>query len=163
MTLAAEDRVGLTDLIHRYAMYVDRRRWNDLVLLFTDDAVLTLPEPPDRLSPVVTFHGRAGVASAMAGVRDVPVTMHGVLGLVVESTGEPDVARGTVAGIAHHVSAHGDAYRDVVWHLHYVDEYRRVAGAWLFARRDVQIDWIEVRPVRRSRADERDETKGEAP
>src|SRR5690606_32219407 len=57
MRLSTGDRVELADLVARYALHVDRRDLAALAGLFTDDAVLVLPDPPERMGPVLVHRG----------------------------------------------------------------------------------------------------------
>ena len=43
------DRAALTDLVHRYAALVDDRKFDSVAKLFTENAALTLPDPPKVL------------------------------------------------------------------------------------------------------------------
>ena len=127
----------LSQLVHRYALTVDER--GDVASLFTPDGVLVAPDPPAVLTPAVEHAGREAIAAAMTGL---PPTFHAVVGEVDDGT------RGRVACVAHHVVAPD---QDLVWHLRYADDYAQVDGRWLFARRELTIDLVEVRPLKRSR------------
>lgn len=148
---SAADRLALADLVHRYAAGVDDRRFGDVVALFTDDAELTLPDPPKSLEPVLVHRGRHAIAEALAAVGAVERTGHAVVGEVYAAGPDPDSARGRIACIAHHWSRRDDHIGAVVWHVRYDDAYTRTAGGWRIARRVLTIDAIETRPVRRLR------------
>lgn len=146
MTLSALDRIELADLVARYAACVDRRETPALLELFAVDGVLVQPDPPRSLMPVVERRGRDEVAEAMAGLSQVPVTVHGLLGSTFEAAG--DGATGRTACAAHHLRTGRDGeVRDVCWHLHYDDTYVRGGNGWLFAERRATVDFIEVRRV----------------
>ena len=147
MTLTVEDRLALTDLVARYAACVDTRRVDDLLDLFAPDGALVSPDPPRTLQPTVERRGREQVREAMAGLAQVPVTVHALLGSVFDAAG--DGATGRTACAAHHVRAGSDGeVRDVVWHLHYDDVYVRSGSGWLFAERRATVDTISVLPVK---------------
>ncbi|SMC96333.1 nuclear transport factor 2 family protein [Lentzea albidocapillata] len=133
------DRLGIADLAARYALYVDQRRFGDVADLFTEDGRLCLPDPPDHLDPVRVLTGPKEIRPAMGALIAFPVTLHAIVGHVIE----PD-ATGTVTGVANHVGERGN----LVWHLRYQDSYRRESGRWLFVQRSVHVQWIETRPVR---------------
>ncbi len=135
------DRLALTDLVHRYAAYVDDRQFALAAALFTDDGVLVVPDPPDCLDPVIT-HPRDSIEAALGAV---PATFHAVVGIVLSD--EPP--RGRIACVAHHLLRPD---LDLVWHLRYLDSYAQVDGSWRIARRELHLDLIETRPVKRSRA-----------
>lgn len=127
----------LSRLVHTYAARLDDRQ--PIGALFAEDAVLVVPDPPDVLDPVITHSGREAIVAATSGL---PPTFHAIVGEVYgESTGR-------VACVAHHVI---DELTDLVWHLRYADTYRQVDGTWLFARRELSIDLIETRPLKRAR------------
>lgn len=151
MTLSAEDRMALSDLVHRYAAHVDDRQFASVAALFTTTAVLTVPEPPKVLDPVRVHTGRDAIAAAVAAVAAVARTEHAIVGEVYDEAARPGTARGRVVCIAHHWDRRGDELVDVVWHLRYDDEYDSADG-WRISRRALTIDAIETRPVRRLRA-----------
>ena len=148
MTPGTGDRVELLDLVSRYALYADRRDLAGVAGLFTEDAVLVLPDPPGELGPVRTFTGRDSIVEALSTLNDVPVTSHEIVGQVFEAD-----ATGHVACVAHHLTEREPGrISDLAWHMRYTDAYRREDGGWRFARRALRIDFIETRPVRRRRA-----------
>ncbi|GAA2727615.1 nuclear transport factor 2 family protein [Actinocorallia aurantiaca] len=155
MTLSTGDRVELSDLVARYALYVDRQDFTALAGLFTEDAVLVLPDPPKALEPVLEYSGREEVRKAIGRVEFFPVTSHFLGGQVFDAGPEPGTAVGYVNCAANHVSAGtedtGGRPVDLVWHVRYTDSYRNEEGSWRFARRSLHIDWIETRQVRRMR------------
>lgn len=144
------DRTALSDLVHRYAAHVDDRDFTGATALFTEDAHLVLPDPPDVLDPVRRHDGRAGVLAALLVLESVTRTRHEIVGEVYSAT-SGDVATGRIAAVAHHFTATDDTIVDLVWHLRYVDEYRCDDDRWLIARRALTIDAIETRAVRRLR------------
>jgi hypothetical protein len=131
----------LSQLVHRYALTVDEG--GDVAALFTDDGVLVSPDPPKVLVPTVEHVGHDAITAAMA---DLPKTFHAVVGEVysVDAAG----ATGRIACVAHHVIAPDT---DLVWHLRYADDYRQVDGRWLIARRELTVELIETRPLKRVR------------
>ena len=151
MSLPVEDRLALSDLVHRYAAYVDGRDLDRLSELFTDDAVLVVPEPPRTLEPDIERHGRHDIRQAMEGVRRAVRTIHQVTGEVYDAGSSPDLAHGAITGVAHHLMERDGGYVDVSWSLRYADDYRRTPDGWRFARRALTIDVVEVRPVQQVR------------
>lgn len=150
MTLSADDRSALSDLVHRYAAHVDERQFDFVAGLFTDTAVLAVPEPPKALDPVRTHRGRGAIAAAVAAVAAVARTEHAIIGEVYDQATGPGTARGRVACVAHHWDQRGDELVDVVWHLRYDDEYE-LTDRWRIGRRVLTINAIETRPMRRVR------------
>ncbi|ASR36314.1 hypothetical protein BAY61_16320 [Prauserella marina] len=149
MRLSERDRLDLLDLAARYALYADRRDLDALAGLFTEDGVLVLPEPPASLAATTRHEGHARIGFALAALHDIPVTEHAVLGHVIDEQPATGTASGTVTGTASHVTDRPDGQsRDLIWHVHYRDRYRRDPGGWRFHTRQLDIDWIETRPVR---------------
>ncbi|SDC81405.1 nuclear transport factor 2 family protein [Nocardioides lianchengensis] len=135
--MSPEDTLALHDLVHRYAAYVDDRDLDRAAALFTLDGVLV----PARREPVA---GRPAVRKALGALERVRRTAHEIGGIVLDRTG-PHAVTGRVTAVAHHV----DEGTDHVWHLVYRDEYRRIAGHWFFARRELDLRFTEERQVGR--------------
>ena len=151
MTLSGLDRAALTDLVYRYAADVDDRLFDSVADLFTEDAELTLPDPPTTLEPVRQHHGRAAIRDAVATVAATIRTQHAVVGEVYDAGPRPGTARGRIACVAHHWIQHGDQLRDVTWHVRYDDEYQCVDTRWRIRSRVLTIDAIDNRQVRQVR------------
>ena len=149
MTLSLDDRMALSDLVHRYAANVDDRQFDTVAKLFTATAELAVPEPPAALQPVHSHRGQAAIAAAVAAVAAVTRTEHAIVGEVYDEAARPGTASGRVACIAHHWSRRGDEVVDVVWHLRYDDDYQLTDAGWRISRRALTINAIETRPVRR--------------
>jgi ketosteroid isomerase-like protein len=144
--LTTDDRVALTDLVHRYAAYVDARDLGAATSLFTHDGILSTPDPPEHLGPVQDHVGHGAIHEALATVASVERTFHEVVGVVLGE--DADEARGSVACVAHHLVAHDEGTTDHVWHLRYDDTYRRTTDGWLLARRALHVAFLEARKVR---------------
>lgn len=151
MTLPAEIRCALSDLVHRYAASVDEREYGFAAALFTAEAELAVPDPPAELGPVHRHRGPQAIAAAVAAVGTVLRTEHAIIGEVYDGAARPGSATGRVACIAHHWDRRGDELVDVVWHLRYDDEYWLTEAGWRISRRALTINAIETRPVRRLR------------
>lgn len=151
MTVSADDRMALSDLVHRYAANVDDRQFDSVVELFTVTAELVVPEPPAALQPVNCHRGQEAIATAVASVAAVSRTQHAIVGEVYQDAGRPGAAKGRIACIAHHWSQRGDEVVDLVWHLRYDDDYQLTGRGWRIGRRALTIDAIETRPARRLR------------
>ncbi|OBG35988.1 nuclear transport factor 2 family protein [Mycobacterium sp. E3198] len=149
MTLSADDRMALSDLVHRYAARIDDRQFDAVVGLFTEAAELVLPEPPAALEPVRSHAGREALAAAVAAVAAVDRTEHAIVGEVYDEGARPGAASGRVACVAHHWSRRSGEVVDVVWHLRYDDDYRLTDAGWRISRRALTINAIETRPARK--------------
>lgn len=149
MSLSVDDRMSLSDLVHRYAANVDDRQFDSVAELFTDAAELVVPEPPAALEPVHSHTGREAIAAAVASVAAVARTEHAIIGEVYDEGARPGAARGRVACVAHHWSRRSDEVVDVVWHLRYDDDYRLTDAGWRIGRRALTINAIETRTARK--------------
>lgn len=124
-------RESIRDLVARYNANGDSGRFDAMLALFTEDAVLEVPER--------SFTGRAAIRgffeSVSAGEGDRPrvrAIRHYTATLQIDLESQRE-ARGrcyyqvlTEAGLDH-------------WGR-YVDRYRREDGRWLFAHRAVSVD-----------------------
>ncbi|QLL10234.1 nuclear transport factor 2 family protein [Mycobacterium vicinigordonae] len=142
-------RAELSDLVHRYAAYVDDHQFDLTAGLFTVDATLTVPDPPESLKPIHAHRGRGAIASAVAAVAAVTRTEHAIVGEVYCDGARAGCAVGRIACIAHHWSQRHDGVSDVVWHLRYDDEYELAGEGWRINRRALTVNAIETRSVRR--------------
>ena len=108
MTLSANDRAALRDLVHRYAARVDDRQFDSIVQLFTAAAELALPEPPAALKPIHFHRGHQAIAEAVAAVAAVARTEHAIIGEVFDLGAATGTARGRIGCIAHHWTQRAD-------------------------------------------------------
>jgi hypothetical protein len=145
------DRLGLSELVHRYAAGVDDRDIDSVIELLSPEAELVLPNPPDVLTPVHAHRGVVAIRTALEAVATVGRTHHGIDSEIYRDSSESDVAHGRIGGTAHHWSRQHDTITDLVWYLRYDDDYRRTDSGWLLTRRALTIDAIETRPARRLR------------
>lgn len=146
--LTVDDRLLLTDLVHRYAVLVDDRDAAGVAALFAEDGSLVSPDPPRTLEPVVEHLGRAGVERAIAPIVTLEASVHAITGVVFDPGDTPGTASGRITCSAHHLSRHEDTLRDVVWVVRYRDSYRRTDEGWRFVRRAAALSFLESRPVR---------------
>jgi SnoaL-like domain len=152
MTLSANDRAALSDLVHRYAAGVDDRQFDSAAALFTPTAELVVPDPPTTLLPTQAHRGQRAIAAAVAAVAQTLRTEHAIVGEVYEAAAHgphPATAHGRIACIAHHWNERKGELVDVAWHLRYDDDYELTDAGWRVGRRALTINAIETRPVRR--------------
>ncbi|GAB1810972.1 nuclear transport factor 2 family protein [Mycobacterium sp. MUNTM1] len=149
MTLSADQRAALSDLVHRYAANVDDRQFHAVADLFTVDAELVVPAPPADLLPIHSHRGSDAITAAVAAVAAVARTEHAIIGEVYDTAAQPGTARGRIACVAHHWNERDAELMDVAWHLRYDDEYVLTDAGWRIGRRALTIHAIEARPVRR--------------
>lgn len=90
--------------------------------------------------------GRDGWARALAVLEPCRVTTHFVGNHLVRLAG--DSATGETYCLAHEIYPADGPDRMRVRSIRYRDTYRRTNGSWLFARRELTIDWTEDRVLR---------------
>ena len=146
------DSIALADLVNRYAALVDSGSYSEVADLFTEHGELVAPEPPDTLLPSKRLSGREEIVRELSRLGDFPVTVHELVGMVFDPGENPGYARGRITCVAHHLMHKGDRSTDLTWRLRYSDTYRRTTGAWRIERREIRIDVIELREVKRIRS-----------
>ncbi|RLK09800.1 SnoaL-like protein [Micromonospora sp. M71_S20] len=150
--LDAADLTALRVLSETYAAAADDRDAAAVGALFVPDGVLVVPEPPAHLGARSSHVGRPAVVAALGALAGTLATTHVVAGARYLPT--PTGARGRVRGMAHHLLPGREGPSDLVWFLHYDDEYARTDDGWAFTRRAVTVNWIERHRVSAIRADE---------
>ena len=103
---------------------------------------------------VVLFAATATIPRAGERVWAMPSCVPPVVGMYAVTThflGQQYVdvdgerATGETYCLAHHLSGDGDEQHNHVMSIRYLDDYQRVDGRWLIARRRLVIDWTEDR------------------
>ena len=133
-----------------YAAAVDSLDGAAFAELFTPDGEIRVPDPRAGGAPTIRRVGRDQLTRIPSGLARYRATAHAVWATVFDV--RDGTATGTVDGVAHHVAADATsdgAFVDEVWYLRYDDRYVRTAGGWRIARRDLHLDRIERRPLRR--------------
>jgi uncharacterized protein (TIGR02246 family) len=121
---------ALRALVDAYAHHVDRREFDTVAALFTDDGVL--------LAQGSELRGRAAIATALeAGLSRYDVTTH-FLGQQTVTIDGDDATGETYCRADQRGN---DLHRTLA--IRYLDRYVRTADTWLIAERDVHVDWAE--------------------
>ncbi|ELP66522.1 nuclear transport factor 2 family protein [Streptomyces turgidiscabies] len=139
------DRMDLRQLVDTYAYALDRRMTELFASLFGEGGQLVLMRPPGSLRAPYVLDGRDGWAKALAVLDPCRVTTHFVGNHLVRLAG--DSATGETYCLAHEIYPADGADRIRVRSIRYHDSYRRTNGSWLFARRELTIDWTEDRDL----------------
>ncbi len=129
---ALEARVAISELRSRYCWHTVRGARAAVLALFTDDALFENSRN-DVDGPVVV-EGKAALREyfmRMKPARRVPLVTNEV------TTIEGDRAQGTCAMVS---------VGDESFCGHYVDDFRRVNGRWLFSRRQFFPYWPLFKP-----------------
>lgn len=120
-----ESRQEINQLLNRYALLIDDHEFEALGSLFAVDATFG--------SPGRTTTGREAITAMYADRGGLyPVSLHVVHGLVLDFD-DDDHAHATVLAF----SEQANDQQTVITQFRYHDEYVRIDGEWLFARRNV--------------------------
>lgn len=126
-------REGVRDTIARYAHLVDGGRFDELVALFADDAVLEAgDQPAARGRPAIAAFFRGTGSRLATASQGPPLIRHHVSTIVIDVTG-PDAAcaRSYFLAITERGPDHWGRYRD---------ELARTGERWVFTSRRVRVD-----------------------
>ncbi len=143
------DRLALRGLVDAYALCVDGDDPGSAAELFTPDGELRIFNR--GVSDAVRERiGREAIATAMTGLGRYDTTLHVVANHVVELDG--DTATGETYCLAHHVrDVEGPdgvtGPSDYVMAIRYLDRFERTDEGWRIARRHLQVEFTEDRPV----------------
>ncbi|MEO9139019.1 MAG: nuclear transport factor 2 family protein [Jatrophihabitans sp.] len=151
MDLDQSDREQIRDLVTRYALLVDSRDYDGVAGLFVPQGVLVGPDPPRCLDPVRACTGRDEIRREIQRLDAFTLTFHAVVGQCLEkpsNLSEAPQVSAVVSCVAHHVHVSDDQARDLTWHLRYRDTYESDHDEWRFTRREISIDFIDVRPLK---------------
>jgi hypothetical protein len=140
------DRMAIRELIDAYAHCADRRDAEGQKSLFTEDTHFVVYMDGQGSEPTQVLDGREALTPVFDDLNRDQATMHfngqSTIGL------DGDRATGESYCIAHHLfTDHGERKLMIAW-LRYDDTFVRVDDAWLFAERNLYVDWTETRPSR---------------
>ena len=146
-----DDADALRRIAVGYAAAVDTLDGTAFADLFTPDGELWVPRPGGDGTPTARRAGRTQLEEIPSGLARYHATHHGVFGTTYDVDGA--AASGAVVGVAHHLAADRDVGSsggiDTIWYLRYDDDYVRVGGRWLLARRALHLRDVEERRVGR--------------
>jgi ketosteroid isomerase-like protein len=140
------DRLAIRELVEAYAYCADRRDAKGQMNLFTTDTHFVVYMNAKDPKPSQELHSREELASVFADLNQYVATMHFV-GQSTILTLNRDRALGQAYCIAHHLTVDGEKRRLMIAYLRYVDTFRKIEGAWLFAERLLYVDWLEQRAL----------------
>ena len=138
------DRVAIRELVDAYAHCADRRDAEGQKALFTADTRFVVYMDGQGSEPTQVLNGRESLTPVFDDLNRYQATMH----FNGQSTIAIDGARATGESycIAHHLfTEDGERKLMVAW-LRYADTFVKQDGGWLFAERNLYVDWTETRP-----------------
>jgi SnoaL-like domain len=142
----AADRVAIRELVEAYARCADRRDAKGQMALFTPDTHFVVYMNAKDPTPAQELHSREALAPVFADLNQYAATMH-LLGQTTILTLTRDRGTGETYCMPHHLAVHGEERRLMIAALRYHDTFVKLDGAWLFAERQLYVDWIEERPL----------------
>jgi ketosteroid isomerase-like protein len=138
------DRLAIRELVDAYAHCADRRDAEGQKALFTEDTHFVVYMDGQGSEPTQALDGRESLTPVFDDLNRYQATMHfnGQSTIAIDGDG----ATGESYCIAHHLFTDDGGTRKlmVAW-LRYGDTFAKVDGAWLFAERNLFVDWTETR------------------
>lgn len=134
-----DDLQALRRTAEIYARGADRRRREDWELVMCEDITIA--------GPGFVTEGRENNLKSIDMLGQMfKATRHLIHGQDVVIEG--NTAKGETSCTAEHRRAGKDGDILLVWAVRYQDEWRCDDGQWRFTRRELVVDWEEVRSVR---------------
>ena len=138
------DRLAIRELVDAYAHCADRRLAEGQKALFTEDTHFVVYMDGQDSEPTQVLVGREALTPVFDDLNRYQATMHFNGQSTIALDG--DRATGESYCIAHHLfTEDGERKLMVAW-LRYGDTFVKVDGDWLFAERNLYLDWTETRP-----------------
>jgi ketosteroid isomerase-like protein len=142
----AADRLAIRELVEAYAHCADRRDAKGQMALFTEDTHFAVFMDAKDPKPSMDLHARDALAPVFADLNKYDTTTHFV-GQSTIFTLTGDRATGEAYCLAHHVTLDGGKRRIMIASLRYYDTFLKMDGAWLFAERQLYVDWVDERAL----------------
>jgi hypothetical protein len=142
----AADRLAIRELVEAYAHCADRRDATGQMSLFTPDAHFAVYMDAKDPKPSMELHSREALAPVFADLNQYAATMH-FLGQTTILTLTRDRGTGETYCMPHHLTIDSKSRRLMIAALRYTDTFVKMEGAWLFAERQLYVDWLEQREL----------------
>jgi hypothetical protein len=142
----AADRLAIRELVEAYAHCADRRDAKGQMALFTPDTHFVVYTNAKDPTPSQEVHSRDALAPVFVDLNQYVATMH-LLGQTTILTLTSDRGTGETYCMPHHLTIAGEKRRLMIAALRYTDTFVKMDGVWLFAERQLYVDWIEERPL----------------
>jgi ketosteroid isomerase-like protein len=142
----AADRLAIRELVEAYAHCADRRDAKGQMALFTEDTHFVVYMDAKDPKPSMDLHARDALAPVFADLNKYDATTHFV-GQSTIFTLTGDRATGEAYCLAHPVTSDGGKRRIMIASLRYDDTFLKTDGAWLFAERQLYVDWVDERAL----------------
>ena len=126
-----EDEFQIRDLACRYARMVDRREWNAIDEVFTEDAELS--------GPGYVMRGHAELVEGLSSIDRYSATMHCIHNQLCEIDG--DIGWGEFYCVANHLHKIESEPWKLDMGIRYEDRYRRTKDGWRITKRVLHVIW----------------------
>jgi hypothetical protein len=140
----AADRLAIRELIDAYAHCANRRDAEGQKALFAEDAHFAVYLNGPGTEPTQELGGQEALTPVFDDLSRYQATTHFNGQSTIALDG--DRASGESYCLAHHLYTEDGARKLMVASLRYLDTFVKVGGAWLFAERELYVDWTETRP-----------------
>ena len=137
------DRLAIRELVDAYAHCADRRDAEGQKSLFTRDTRFVVYMDGAGSEPTQALDGREALTPVFDALNNYQATMHFNGQSTIALDG--DRATGESYCIAHHLFTDDRERKLMVAWLRYRDTFVKLDGAWLFAERNLYVDWIETK------------------
>ena len=141
----AADRLAIRELIDEYAHCADRRNAEGQKALFTDDTHFVVYMDGEDTDPTQDLRGRESLTAVFDALNQYEVTMH--FNGQNTATLEGDRGTGEAYCIAHHVFSEEGERKIMVAYLRYLDTFVKQGGTWLFAERNLYLEFSDTRTL----------------
>jgi hypothetical protein len=141
----ADDRLALRELVDAYARCADRRNAAGQMALFTADTRFAVYLDGQGTEPTYILTGREALAPVFDDLNQYEVTTHFNGQSTVRLNGRR--ATGETYTIAHHIFTEDGVRKMMTASVRYLDTFEKVLDAWLFAERNLIVDWTEIRTL----------------
>jgi SnoaL-like domain len=140
----AADRLAIRELFDAYAHSADRRDAEGQKALFTTDTRFAVYMSGPGTDPTYVLEGREALTPVFEALNQYQATTHFNGQSTVVLNGER--ATGESYTIAHHLFTADGERKIMIASLRYLDTFVKTGDAWLFAERNLILDWSETRP-----------------
>jgi SnoaL-like protein len=142
----AADRLAIRELVEAYAHCADRRDANGQMSLFTADTHFVVFMNAKDPKPTWELRSRDALAPVFADLDKYDATTHFVGQSTIFSLSDGK-AIGETYCLAHHVTVAEGKRRLMIASLRYLDSFVKQGDGWLFAERQLFVDWTEERAI----------------
>ena len=138
-------RLAIRELVDAYAHCADRRLAEEQKSLFTEDAHFVVYMNGQGSEPTQVLDGREALMPVFEDLNryEAPQHFNGQSTIALDR----DRATGESYCIAHHLFTEDGERKLMLAHLRYGDTFVKLNGAWLFAERNLYLEFSDTRAL----------------